>query len=310
LALSDVMADKADRYFAVQLGLVTLEQTIEAGISRATRQRRCASGEWERVHRRVYRSTAFPRSADQRLLAAPLCAGPGAAVSHYSAAAAWGIDGFDSAHTEVSVGEERKLSIEGGRLHRIADLTPGDVTLLGPIPITTRARTLVDLGAVARPWLVSRALEQWLREHKVTVAEVRTTLDRVARRGRAGAGVLRQVLDERALGLQISDSRAELVLAEALRAHGAPAPEYHWVVRIGHDVFEVDFAYPEAMLVIEVDGYWSHTNPLAFEEDPRRQNLLLGAGYMVKRYTTTRVLNRPHVVAAEIDQCRRLRMAA
>ena len=61
---------------------------------------------------------------------------------------------------------------------------------------------------------------------------------------------------------------------------------YHFLVEVGAETFEVDFAYPEAMLLIEVDGYWSHTTPQAFEEDRRRQNLLVDRGYMVRRYTT------------------------
>ena len=200
--------------------------------------------------------------------------------------------------------------MRGVRLHRIADLEPCDVTLVDGIPMTTRVRTLVDLGAVARPWLVSRTLEQWLRERHVTIPQVRSTLDRVAWKGRAGAGVLREVLDTRALQLDASDSHPEVALAEALQAIGAPPPVYHFLVQVGAERFEVDFAYPEAMLLIEVDGYWSHTNPQAFEEDPRRQNLLVDRGYMVRRYTTNRVMSRPEAVAAEVDHWRRVRTAA
>ena len=304
------MADMADTYLATQLGLITLDQTLESGMSERTRRRRCATGEWVRVHRRVYRSTAFPRSREQDLLAAVLCAGPGAAVSHYTAAMMWGVDHFTASVIEVSVAEHRNIAIEGVQLHRIADLLPSDITTIGPIPVTTRLRTLVDLGAVSRPFLVSRALEQWLRERHVTIPQVRTTLDRVARKGRAGAGVLREVLDTRALRLDASDSVPEVVLAEALQMFGAPPPVYHYLVTVGHETFEIDFAYPEAMLLIEVDGYGPHTTPEAFEEDRRRQNLLVDRGYMVRRYTRNRVVNRADAVAAEIDYWRRARSAA
>jgi hypothetical protein len=304
------MADGVEWHLANQLGLITLEQTIECGMSRATRQRRCRAGEWDCPQPRVFRSLAFPSSHQQGLLAAVLSAGRGAAVSDRAAAATWGVDRFDSSLLELSIPDDRKVALRGALLHRIVDLEPGDVTMLGAVPITTRARTLVDLGSVARPFLVSRALEQWLREGHVTVREVRSTLDRVARRGRSGAGVLREILDTRALGINVSDSHLEVVLAEALRAIGAPQPVYHHLVDVGADRFEIDFAYPEAMLLIEVDGYWAHTTPEAFEEDPRRRNLLLGLGYMVRTYTRKRVLSRPHAVAAEIDYWRRLRTAA
>ena len=108
----------------------------------------------------------------------------------------------------------------------------------------------------------------------------------------------------------MSDSQAEVVLANALRAHGAPDPVFHYEIRIGRDVFEVDFAYPDAMLVIEVDGYGPHTDPQRFDEDCRRQNLIMDAGYLLRRYSAGRVFRRAHHVAAEIERLRRSRMAA
>ncbi len=100
---------------------------------------------------------------------------------------------------------------------------------------------------------------------------------------------MRELLDTRALRLDASDSDPEVVLAEALQAFGAPPPVYHYLVKVGHETFEVDFAYPEAMLLVEVDGFGPHTTPEAFEEDRRRQNLLVDKGYMVRRYTRNRV---------------------
>jgi very-short-patch-repair endonuclease len=305
------MADKTDVYLLAQLGLVTIEQTIECGMSDRTRERRCASGEWQRVHRRVYRSRAYPSSHEQRLLAAALAAGSTATISHYAAADVLGVERFRSGFVELSVQQHRNLELTGCTVHRIADLTPADMTRIGPIPVTTHARTLVDLGAVARPWLVRRALEQWLREGHVTVPQVRATLDRVARRGRAGAGVLREVLDTRALRFEASDADAEVVLAEALQAIGAPPPVYHFLIPVGlGQTFEIDFAYPEAMLLIEVDGYSTHTTPDVFESDRIRDNVLVDRGFMVRRYTRKRVLSQAHVVAAEIDYLRRKRLAA
>ena len=305
------MADGTGGYLARQLGLITLEQSIECGMSSRTRERRLAAGLWERMHQRVYRSLAYPTSHEQRLLAAALAGGPTSAVSHYAAADTLGVERFESKLVELSVQQHRHLELTGGRVHRIADLTPADIMMVGPIPVTTYARTLVDLGAVARPWLVRHALEQWVRDRQVTIPQVRATLDRVARRGRAGAGVLREILDTRALGLDASDGDAEVVLAEALQAIGAPRPVFHFLIQAGlGQVYEIDFAYPEAMLLIEVDGYSTHTAPDVFESDRVRDNLLTDLGYMVRRYSRRRVLRHAHVVAAEIDECRQMRSAA
>ncbi|HTN80620.1 MAG TPA: DUF559 domain-containing protein, partial [Acidimicrobiales bacterium] len=211
---------------------------------------------------------------------------------------------------ELAVPPFRRPRLLDAVVHRVGDLTPSDITMAGPLPITTRARTLVDLGAVSRPWLVSRALEQWLREGHVTVAELRAQLDRVGRPGRSGAGVLRAILDRRALGSAASDSPAEVVLAQALQAHGAPPPVYHHQIRVGHEVFEVDFAYPDVLLAIEVDGYGPHVDPDQHDEDCRRQNLITDVGYLLRRFSARRVFRRPHHVAAEIERVRRSRLAA
>jgi len=296
-----------DKYLAAQLGLVHLTQLR---ISRRTRTRLVDEGVLELVQPKVFRSTAFPETPAQRLLAATLSAGPGSAISHRAATGLWGVDRFECHLSEISTGHSRNATLRDAVVHRMRDLAAPDITSLGGLPVTTPARTLVDLGAVSRPWLVSRALEQWLREGIVTLAEVRRVLDAVARKGRSGAGVLREVLETRALKLEVSDSRAEVVLAEALRAQGAPDPVFHFEIRVGHDVFEVDFAYPEAMLVIEVDGYGPHIDPRRFDEDCRRQNLITDAGYVLRRYSAARVFRRAHHVAAEIETLRRSRIVA
>ena len=297
-----------DHVLATQLGLVHRTQAIERGVSPRTIERRCSSGDWERVQPCVFRSCAFAVTHEQRLLAAALAAGSASAVSHRSAAVMWQSRRLTGTVIEVSVPTTTELVLNGALLHRVPDLVPQDVTSIGPIPVTTRPRTLVDLGSVVRPWLVSRTLEEWLRDGHVTVAEVRAVLERVARKGRSGVGVLRTILDGRALGVSSPDSLAEAKLAEALRAVGAPQPVHHHLVTVGFDTFEVDFAYPSERLLIEVDGFAPHTTPAAFEEDRRRQNLLEEAGHMVLRYTAARVMRRAHAIAADIERNRRKRL--
>ena len=296
-----------DKYLAAQLGLVHVSQLT---ISRRTLVRHVSRGALEQVQPGVYRSLAFPVTYQQRLLAATLSAGPGSAVSHRAATGLRGVDRFECDIIELSVLADRQPRLRGVVLHRSSDLLPSDIELLGVLPITGPARTLVDLGAVSRPWLVSKALEEWLRRGDVTVPSVRATLDAVARRGRSGAGVLRAILEERALHLDVSDSPAEVVLAEAIRALGSPPPVFHHQIRVGREVFEVDFAYPEVTLAIEVDGYGPHVDPARHDEECRRQNLITDAGYLLRRYSAGRVFRRAHHVAAEIERIRRARLAA
>ena len=135
----------------------------------------------------------------------------------------------------------------------------------------------------------------------VTVTGVESALDDVARKGRSGAGVLRQVLDERALGTARPDSLLESRMARLLRAHGLPPAVFQFEVhRNGRFVARLDFAYPAIRLAIEVDAFDSHSSPRALQHDLRRQNALVALGWTVLRFTWADVVRRPERVAAEI----------
>lgn len=125
-------------------------------------------------------------------------------------------------------------------------------------------------------------------------------LDDVGRPGRAGAGVLRRVCEARAIGDAVADSEVEATLADVLVAHGLPVPEHHHVVRLGAVAFELDFAYPDLRVGIEVDGWASHGTRVAFERDRWRLNLLRQYGWVVLQFTTTMVLSTPREVAEQV----------
>jgi very-short-patch-repair endonuclease len=243
-------------------------------------------------------------------MAACLSAGSGSAVSHRAAARIWEVDRLRSAPLEISVPAGRQPRLHGVSVHRASDLHPEDIRRVGAMPVTSPARTLVDLGAVARPWLVERALDSRLVAGHVGVDEVSALLDVVARKGRSGAGVLRAVLARRALGDAAPDSLAEAMLARILAAHGVPAPTYHHLVTIAGEVFEVDFAYPEAKLAIEVDGYGPHSSREAFERDRRRQNLMEEDGWRFLRYTPAVLTTRAGSVAAQVHRLLRRSLCA
>lgn len=137
---------------ARQLGVITRSQALEVGISPRTIARRLQEGTWVRVQPRVFRSVHFPESREQAPLAAVLAAGPSAAASHRAAAWVWGIQGLRSAPLEITVPAGHVPVLADAIVHPIPDLTPIHVGRVGPLPVTTVARTLVDLGAVSRPW--------------------------------------------------------------------------------------------------------------------------------------------------------------
>jgi very-short-patch-repair endonuclease len=293
----------------VQHGLFTYEQGTAAGLSRQTLHEWARSGRVERVQPRVYRLAGAPETWEQRLLSAVLSTG--GVGSHRAAAAMWGL--WDGDTIEVTVeGHGRRLA--NGKIHRTADLAERHVTKRRRVPVTNPMRTLVDLGAVLKDKddrQVADALERALIARVCSVPALEHVLDDVARKGRAGAGVLRRVLDERALGRARPEGLLEARMARILREHGLPCPHFQFRVRHrGRLIARVDFAYPDIRLVIEVDGFEVHGTPAALQRDLERQNRLMAAGWTVLRFTWLDVVRRPEWVVAEIAAVLRDRACA
>ena len=286
-------AARVGRRAETQHGLVSLDQLRRLGITPSTLCRWCAAGRVERVRPRVYRVAGAPPTWAQAVMAAVLSTN--GVASHRTAARLWGFGDHD--HVEVAVPVARRgTACAGVVVHRSSDLERRFVTVRRGIPVTNPMRTLVDLGAVLERQHVSDALEQAVIARVCGVVAIERSLDRLARRGRRGAGVLRAVLDERALGQSRPDGLLEARFARLVREHGLPEPVLHF--RVGRWV--LDFAYPAIKLAIEVDGFAVHGTPRAFQHDLDRQNRLVTAGWTVLRFTWLDVVLRPERVAALI----------
>jgi hypothetical protein len=285
---------------AAQHGLLTREQAVAMGVRRQQLEYRLGDRTLVPVHEGVYRFAAAPVTHEQSLLAACFGAGHLSAVSHRAAADVHGIWSTRDL-VEVTVTRERAPELHGVTVHRIADLSERWIVHVDAVPVTTPARTLVDLGAVLPLGSVGPALDRALGRKLVSLAEVRAALDAVARKGRAGAGVIRRLLDERQRGSSGVGVLA-LRLQSVMRRYGIPdpVPEYTVLDEHGGFVGRVDFAYPELQYAIEADGYEAHSTPRAFQHDRARQNDLVDLGWTVHRFTWTDVDRRAGLVANRI----------
>ena len=170
------------RVAARQHGLVTLEQAVADGWSRATWYRACTGGGLGLVAPAVAALPGAPDTPEQRILAAILARGGRAIASHRSAAYLWGVD-IDGANPVDITGADRGCR---PALGWVAAHNPRDVDDLRPvqrhgIPTTNPLRVLVDLGQVA-PSAVTAALEHFLAEGLVDLRSVRAALVRHARK--------------------------------------------------------------------------------------------------------------------------------
>jgi very-short-patch-repair endonuclease len=283
-----------------QFGLITVNQAREIGLSSDAVHERVRSGRWERVLPEVYRLAGAPRSWHQSLMAAALWA-PGAAVSHRAAAALWELEGCPTGSVELSTTTSRMTREPWMTLHRISHLDPVDVTRMGPIPVTTPTRTVADLCGVLGRDRVEPALDDALRRGLTSLPRLRWAAERLGGRGRTGARLLAELLRERQAGWTPPASQLESKVERLLRRVGLPPPVSQYEIRDqGMLLGRVDFAYPEAMVAIEADGYRYHSGKVAWQRDRVRRNALTTRGWRVLHVTWDDLQTRPDEVTAEI----------
>jgi very-short-patch-repair endonuclease len=261
---------------------------------------RIASGRWKQLHRGVYRLTGVPGSWRQSLMAACLAAGSGAVVSHRAAAALWRMAGFDERVLEVTIPRQRGRT-SGFTIHRTTSMRRIDVTVLDGIPVTTPARTLIDLSSTSSADVLEEALDDALRRELCTLDRLRRGIDALGTNGRRGIGVIRVLVEARERGGVVPDSVLETRTLRLIRAGGLPEPILQHEVRVGDRVIAViDFAWPEAMLAVEADGYRWHSGRARWQHDLVRRNALGKLGWRSVHITWWDLVERAHETVEEI----------
>jgi hypothetical protein len=219
-------------------------------------------------------------------MAAVLDAGQGAAASHCSAAALWGLPGFDLAALDVTRphdADHHRPSL--GRLHRTRLLPTHHVTVVDGIPLTTPGRTLFDLAGLLPPARTERAVDNALAKSPRLLHALHRLLPELAERGRGGITVMRALLDERPVGYIAPASGLEARAVRILEVTGTN-------------------------VVIEVDSARFHTSLLDRERDARRDAELAATGYVVVRVTEQEVWTQPDEVVRRVRTAVRQAAAA
>ncbi len=280
---------------ARQRGRVSRRQLLAAGLSTGQIHRLIRTGWLLREHAGVYEVAYRSGVPLGRETAALLAARDGAVLSHASAAAVWGIDAVapdpDVVDLLVDTGVATRRA--GIRAHRTRNLAPTDRRIRQDLPVTSAARMLLDLAARFDDRVLERAFDQALILGAVTQGDVADVVDRAG--GHHGRRALRELADDH-LNTTVTRSEAEERLLELVRSAGLPEPR----VNVGLLGFEVDFWWPEADLVVEVDGYQFHSTRARFERDRIRDAHLVAAGIAVLRVTWRRLERDQFAVLVEI----------
>lgn len=296
--------EKVDAIASAQHGVVTTRQLLDAGASSAGISRATGRGRLVRVHRSVYRVAGAPATWRQAVMAAVLAGAPHAFASHRTGIALSGLPRTRGGIVEIVSEQHQRLQGSQVVSHRTLDLAVGDQWRVDGIPVTGIDRSLIDVGRYWPPSRVGSLLDEAVRARLTTYERFVSRVHALARPGRNGIGVARQVLADRGM----DDGWAfEKAMRRALRRHGLPAPTREWPVETPVKRYFVDFGYPAANLGIECDSSMWHTLPYQFEADLVRQNAIVGEGVLLLRYTPSRLRDDEDAVIAEISRHLELR---
>jgi predicted transcriptional regulator of viral defense system len=264
---------------ARQWGVVSLEQLRACGVGRGAIEKATAIGRLHRLHRGVYAVGHERLGREGRHLAAVLACGKRAVLSHRSAAAWWGL--LQTAQAQVDVTSPHgRHGIAGVRRHQARSLAAQDTTTHQGIPITSLARTLLDLAATVRPNRLERALaqaERALHDH----AAIADVLSR-ANGHRGSAALTRATAQEP----KLTRSELEVMFLRLVRQAGLPEPESNLpIAALDHQRLDPDFYWSTYGLVVETDGWETHRTRSAFRSDRRKDAALVASGWRVLRFT-------------------------
>jgi len=263
---SDQLRMKIAQLAAPQQGHVTRAQLLALGVPAPRIGGWIAAGRLVRVYQGVYAVGYRRLDAPAAAMAAVLACGPGALLSHESAAALWGWRRWPRTPEVTITGDRRPRGI---RVHRSATLRRADRDRQLGIPVTAPERTIRDLG----PRLTPAQLRRIVADARF---ERRLDDDAVARLLGYGPPPTRSQLQDR--------FQRTVIDAERL-----PQPLTDTTV----EGFEVDVAWPDHRLVVELDGWEAHRGRQAFVTDRERDAALSERGWLVVRIASERLHDDP-----------------
>jgi very-short-patch-repair endonuclease len=284
-----------------QHGVASKTQLLRLAVTEAEIRARITAGRLLPLYRGVYAVGHRALTQRGRELAAVLACGPEAVLSHRSAAGLWALLPSPKL-VEVSAPRSRHPRA-GFTVHRTRLLHEDDRAVIDRIPVTSVARTIVDMAEA----LTDRRLAEVVHESEVQRVFDLRALDAAMARvpGRTGRHRLHRVLATYAEQPRFSRREAERLFYELCHTYRLDPPR-HGITIAG---YEIDFFWPDLALAVEIDGGAVHRTRRAFQADRTRDRVLAAHGIQVVRITWDDLTRRPAELARQLKSIRAARAA-
>jgi hypothetical protein len=280
-----------------QHGLISRSELIGAGATDREIRWRIGTGRIDIVHPGVYYLDSTRATWKTDVLGGVMAAGPDALASHRTAAILYEFDAIYGRVIEVTVPYSESPSPEGAILHRTRRLNPASV--LDAIPIVSPEKALLDIAWIVPLRTLEKALRSAVSKGVTTCEKVDQAIGMFGGRGVKGTRKLR--LAVRIVAQDQSGSVAEIDLKHIVEEAPVPPAIQQLKVRLttSENAYP-DFAWPDRMRIVEVDGFGAHGTPEQLQSDLRRQNLLMELGWEIRRFTATEIREEPDRVRADV----------
>lgn len=288
------------RHASVHHGAFSRAMASAAGLNARKLRSAATKGLLDRPLSDVFVFANSPDGFRRRCAVASLA---GATVSHDSAAALHGLDGFAepvSGRIHVCFPRDHKRLLPGYFVHTWSRTRPRDIATVDGIRCTSVARTLVQLGLNHDRAVVEVALDSALRKG-ASPRWIEETYHRLKRPGPTGHGVLGSILTDPARTGELTESLLETIVEEAISDPALPRPIRQHRIRLSSGVRRFDLAFPDALLAIEGHSRRFHFGSAADERDNLRDIEVAAAGWEVL-YITWGLAHEPRLFLRFVKQ--------
>lgn len=288
---------------STQHEVVTTRQLVGVGFTLKDIEREIRRGVIERFGRGAYRLAGAQEGWQQLLARATLLRAPDAAASHTTAARIWELKVPTRPFVEIAVPYRCHSGSSDPRLrvHMSRTFSQAVRTRKDGFPVTTPARTFLDLAPVVGPRILTAALDDAVGRRIVRPSIIRKALPEPGSRNYPGLSALHAALDLYN-DVPLLDSVAETNFLRLLAEERIPRPVCHYEIHDEGGAFlaEVDFAWPSKLVAVEMDGYQFHVSPQSHAHDLARISEISALGWFVLCTSPTVVATNPRSVLASL----------